>query len=80
MEAHLPGKSTVLFIHSCDVCELRATGVVNGLFVMRVHHVGKDSLLGVLTNAVTAVCVWVFMVIWDVVVDKQQGLLMDVKL
>lgn len=80
METRLPGKSAVLFIHSCDVCELRATGVVNGLFVMRVHHVGQDSLLGVLTNAVTAVCVWVFMVIWDVVVDKQQGLLMDVRL
>lgn len=80
MEAGLPGKGAVLFIHSCDICELRATDVVNGLFVTCVYDAGKDSLLGVLTNAVSAVCAWVIMVIWDAVVDKQQSLLMDVRL
>lgn len=69
----------MLFIHSCDVCELCATSVVNGLFVTCVHDAGKDSLLGVLTNAVAAVCALVFVVIWDAVVDKQQSLLVDVR-
>lgn len=32
-----------------------------------------DSLLSVLTNAVSEVCAWVIMVIWDATAGKQQS-------
>lgn len=81
MEEGLPGKSAVLFIHSCDVCELRATGVVNGPFVTRVHHVGRQSPRCAHKCCDCSVCLGFYGYLGcDAVVDKQQGLLMDVRL